>query len=220
VFSKTKSSLLILSLLTTYGYSGTTLAQTCYEKSPFLSALQEDYFNLDDTITLDKKQTAQLSTFFKKLDGNWHGSSVESQCKGPDRAPRIELSHAEIEAELTAHSDGNLTLSTDIDLTEKNIIRHQTLEILKDLALFDLTFESKNHVLFSERHRLATKFNSNQNITNVANLSSDPTVIKRSRHIETLYDIELRSSQLIFKRAYYSNGVFVGDEVWTLKKGR
>ncbi len=220
MLSKIKSHVHVFMVISTTVFSSAIAAQTCYEPSPFLSSAEDEYFNLDNTIQLTQQHTQLLTTFFKKMEGEWSGTSVETQCKGPDRAPRVETSHAEVHTVLTASSDGNLTLSTDLDLTEKNITRHQVIDILKGLSLFHIEFKSANHLIFSERHRLATKFNSNQNISNVANLSTEETIIKRSRHIETIFDIKLMASQLIFKRAYYSNGVYVGDEVWTVKKGR
>lgn len=124
------------------------------------------------------------------------GESSYSECKGPDRAPRKESKTFTVASTFKLDSNNNLSISANKSYSN-NITKHEVLSLLGNLRIFDLELSNNNNLVFSER---ALRKNVN----------------KSSRLVETIYEITLNSKSLIFVRSYYSNGVFVAEEKWSM----
>lgn len=189
-------NLIITILLSMLLYTNNVAATKCYEKSPNLISLKDKYYNLETIKILTAEEKTKLNTLFDKIEGEWKGDLIHIECKGPDSAPRRRSKTASIESIIKLKSNNNVTFSANKSYTN-NVTRNEILTLLGDLRIFELEFLNMNSIVFSERGR-------KKNVT------------KGSRLTETIYKITLNHDSLIFVRSYYSYGVFVAEEKWSM----
>jgi|GEM_PF-1651587 len=190
-------------------YANNVIAMNCYEKSPNLINLHDGYYNMEDAKTLSDKDKAMLNDLFRNIEGKWKGESINTECKGPDRAPRKEYKNSTIDVDMRLNSDGNLRIIAEMYYPKEKIIKHKTLSLLDDLNIFEFKASGDNGLVFSERQRRA-------NVNKTSRLTAN--VNKTSRLTETIYEIKLNLKSLLFARYYYVNGVFVGAEKWSMTR--
>lgn len=195
MYTTLKISLIASILLSTLIFSNDIVAKDCYEKSPNLISLKDKYYDIDVIKKLSDDDKTKLNTLFDKIEGKWKGESSYSECKGPDRAPKIVSKSFTIESSIKLDSNSNLIISAKKSYSN-NVTKREVITLLGNLRIFELKL-SKNTLIFSERARLRN-------------------VNKSSRMVETIYEITLNSNSLIFIRSYYSNGVFVAEEKWSM----
>ena len=189
-------NLIITILLSMLFYTNNVAASKCYEKSPNLINLKDKYYNVEAVKILTAEEKTKLNNLFDKIEGKWKGDLILIECKGPDRAPRRRSKTASIESIIKLKSNNNVTISAIKSYTN-NVTKTETLTLLGNLRIFELDFLNKNSVIFSERGRRKN-------------------VNKGSRLTETIYKVTLKHDSLIFVRSYYSYGVFVAEEKWSM----
>jgi hypothetical protein len=187
-------SLLVFSVLS---YSQAVAARDCYVKSPNLEKLQDEYFNLETNTVITDEDKAAMEKIFKIIDGKLEGESKSTECKGPDRAPRKEYSSSVMTADARLTSDSDLAISATKNYTQNKMIRHENLILPGNMRIFEIEILNDNGVTLSERSR---RMNAND----------------ASRLVETIYEIIIDENSVTLTRSYYTNGVFVGDEVWSM----
>lgn len=184
---------LIISMLV---YVNSVTAKDCYEKSPNLITKKDEYYNLDATKTLSNEEKDKLDNLFRSIEGKWKGESVEIECKGPDRAPVKKYKNSTIATNIRLNSNSSLKIKADAHYVQEKVTRLKNLNLLGDSHIFELEFTNNNNVIFSERYRISLP--------------------KNSRLVETIYDIKLNRNSLLILRSYYTNGVYTGEEKWSM----
>lgn len=232
----TKSIVTIL-LLSTAAFANLAAAEDCYAPSPNLIEAESDYYNLDNTSTLSPGEKQRVNSLFRTLAGKWKGKATLTECSGPDSAPRINTRHAVLTLKANLTSNGSLNLSADKDYQEERVNRPENLALLSNTPLFEYEFINDTHFVFFERLRKMNIGSGKVIIPKNAASSNTQTVLnktgaindavyqvknvkknKTSRITETRYDVKLTANRFIFARAYYTNGVYTGEEQWTLSR--
>lgn len=177
-------------------YTNAVTAMECYEKSPNLIILKDKYFDIDSVKTLSDEEKSKLNSLFDRIQGEWKGESTYTECTGPDRDPRKKSTNATITVKIKSNSNDNLLMVAKKSYIN-NTTKYDGLELLGDLRIFEFNFLNDNSLVFSER---AIKKNNNGS----------------NRNIETIYKIIFNRKSLIVVRSYYSNGVFIAEEKWSM----
>ena len=196
MYKITKLKLIVSLILSLLIYASNVAAKDCYEKSPNLIAKQDADYNLEAIKTLSDDEKDKLTNIYRNIEGTWKGESVEIDCRGPDRNPVKKYKNSTVVTDIKLNSDGNLKIRADTYYIEDKVTRLKNLKLLGDSNIYELEFISDNNFFFSERYR-----------------RSDP---KFSRLVETIYEIKLNRNSLLILRSYYTNGVYTGEERWTL----
>jgi len=196
MYKKYNISLIVTILFSLLIHTNNAIAKDCYEKSPNLINLKEKYYDIDTVKNLSDIEKTKLNNLFNRIKGEWEGESTYTECSGPDSAPRKKSVHASISVKIKSNSNDNLLMVAKKSYLN-NIIKYDGLELLGDLRIFEFNFLSDNNLVFSER---ALKKNNNGS----------------TRNIETIYEITLDGKSLIIVRNYYTNGVFVAEDKWSV----
>lgn len=196
MYKKYNISLITIIIFSTSFFTNNVSAMNCYEKSPNLITLKDKYYNIDTAKIISYSETTKLNNLFDKIIGKWEGKSIFTECTGPDRAPRKKTTTASIIVKIKSNSNDNLLMVAKKSYPN-NVIRYDGLELLGDLRIFEFNFLTDNNVIFSER---AIKKNEN----------------KSSRYIETIYEIKFVRKSLTLVRSYYTSGVLVSEEKWSM----
>ncbi len=231
----------MLTLLSPFAYANDV---ACYAPSPNLAAFGDTYYDLENTSELSDEAQNRINAFFKTLAGQWKGDGRTIECRGPDRAPRVQ-SH---DSTLTAHAHLNNMTSLSIDAKihdiDRGIKQSEALSLLGNAAIFNVEFAEDNHLVFSEKYRrlnkavtkvdpkattgtlrsIINKITGNENTegSTFEDSTADSKKIKApetrrfSRITETIYDVILENNVLTFSRSYYTNGVLTGADLWQL----
>jgi len=217
-------------LLSNLAYANTS---TCYAPSPNLSALGDDYYDLERNHDLSNDEQGQINAFFNAMAGKWKGDAHYTECRGPDRAPIIKSGNAAISSNIQLSAETVLSIVTKKHDVEQRIKKSEHLSLLGGTPVFSLSFESDSHLIFSEKFRrlnkpvekpepvkkpsvlrkILNKITGRQNTS-----TSPPAKPKFSRISETIYDIQFVNGLLLISRSYYTNGVFTGGEQWQLSR--
>lgn len=224
-------------LLGTIFFASHASATDCYALSPNLVDAEDKYYDLENTNTLSAKEKKSVNNFFRNLTGKWKGKATLTECSGPDSAPRIKTRHAVLTLKANLASNGSLSLSADKDYQKERVSRPENLALLSNAPLFEYEFINDNHFVFFERLRRMNIGSGKVVIPKNAASSNTQTVLnktsvindavyqvpkvkknKTSRITETRYDVNLTAGRFIFTRAYYTNGVYTGEEQWTLRR--
>lgn len=213
-------------------FSNSAVAKSCYEQSPNVANADDDYYNLDDTVKLSNDESNQLKTFFKRIRGNWKGEIVYSECRGPDRAPRIITKRATVTAKATLPSSQQVAINAQKHYTEARVKKPENFSLFNIKNIYAVAFPENNTLVFSERYRRTnsyvptTKTASNKptikqakKYKNAAEISAKTQLVKNrtSRITETIYEVTLNANSLTLLKSYYTNGVYTGEEKWLMR---
>jgi len=173
-------------------------AKECYEKSPNLVQLKDDYFKFTPNIKISDKDRVLLNELYKNIKGQWKGSILHTACKGPDKAPTKTLK--EVDATVEFYTTNNyLVINSKRFKDDRSIGKQRKLRLLGDEGLFNFKFINNNSLVFTE-------------ILFKKNATSG------TRLLESLYELELNGDKITFTIVDYVNGVFVFDEKWSLTR--
>lgn len=196
MYIKSNISLIITLLLSMFIYTTNVTAMDCYEKSPNFISLKDKYYDVETVKVLSDIEKIKLENLFDNIKGKWEGESTYTDCTGPDRAPRKKIKKAAIDVKIKSNSNDSLLIVAKKSYPN-NITKYDGLELLGDIRIFEFNFLNDNNLFFSER---AFKKNDNGS----------------SRHTETIYKITFKRKSLILVRNYYSNGVLVAEDKWSV----
>lgn len=212
-------------------FSQQALATDCYEQSP---NFDDQYYNLEDKATLSYDEKNALRQFLNSIRGRWAGQMQYIECRGPDSAPRIITKTATLTTKNKFSNNGSISAQAEKTYTEERIKKLETLNLMGNNNVFNFAIEPGSQVTFSEKYRRQNNVqpkidktkpsSNNQTIIDKTSNTSRQVITtyqkekkkKTSRITETIYDMTLNGSQLIISRAYYTNGVYTGQEIWRL----
>jgi hypothetical protein len=224
-------------LLSTFVFTNEVAASECYAPSPNLEKLGDKYYDFDDIKTFSDEEKDKLSRLFYNLSGKWKGKSIIVDCFGPDSAPEKKLKNAIIKTENQKNANGSLTINLNQKILEDRVNHSEVVTLLDPTNIFEFEFLSDNHLIFSEKYRRANyakKVTANAASSNtetiidktssdtktVINTSTQPSKKvnnRSSRLIEIINEITLDNGTFTLIRSYYTNGVYTGEEAWSLQ---
>ena len=223
-------------LLSAFGFTSNVIAKECYEPSPNLIDLNDEYYNLEETVELTNKQKKALNQFFRKTIGKWKGTSQHIECRGPDRAPRKIVKNAKVSAKIKLASRTQLSIDANKNYTEERIKKSGNFTLFNVHNTYSLEFPRNNTLVLSEKYRRANNYQADPKNTAAKNKKTkqvkqakkykspvekarktQKTNSRTSRITETIYEISSSAHTLILTRFYYTSGVYIGEETWTMR---
>lgn len=232
----------VLTLLSNFAYAHDV---ACYQPSPNLRHLGAAYYDLEKTSDLSQEEKNRIHAFFNAISGNWKGDARTIDCRGPDSASQIKMREAAVSAHIHLDSIASLSIDANKHFIEDSVKQSEHLALLGHSPFFGLEFDDA--LIFSEKYRRLNQpiqktipnpvqkpkqsnseepsSNLNTIINKITGNEKDeetstkkPAAKKLSRMTETIYNIYLENGLLIISRAYYTNGVFTGTEIWRLSR--
>lgn len=219
-------------LISTFMFSHSAIAKSCYEPSPNLTTQNDEYYNFDKVVELSNEDSKQLKALLKDLNRAWKGTSVQIECIGPDQAPEQLVKNIEIKAKTSLASNTRLTVFADKNNITDRISSADNFTLPNLENTFFLKFKGNNTLVFSEKYRIAnTKPQVKKEVARstlstlvdklknkiVTQKKKKPIKRSSSRLIETIYEIEINNSSLMLLRSFYTNGVFTSEEKWLMQ---
>lgn len=177
--------------------SNAAFAENCYDQSPNFVSLGDDYFNLESQKKLSTEDSDKLNELLRTIQGKWVGNVVISDCKGSNKAPRKVEKTASVKVDILVQSI--LKISAEMIFNDNGASKLRSYKLLENKELFNYEFKNDTYFIYST-------------IVRTRNGK------KGSRLVENIYKINFENGNLNFTVLLYMNGVFVGDEVWTLRE--
>lgn len=205
MYQKIKSIFGSLLMTTLLAFTHHAAASECYDASPNLTSLGDQYYDFDQFKTFSNDEQDQLNAFFKRLSGKWEGHSIIIDCFGPDTDPEKKVKNATIKAKNKAHQKNSLQIKYTQRIIEDRVNKSELMTLLDNNSVFEFTFLSDNHLAFSEKYRKGNYVKGKKKKS------------YRNRLVETIYEVKLNGDVFTLFRSYYSNGVYTGEEKWTLR---
>jgi hypothetical protein len=176
-------------------------ALSCYEKSSSFAKLGDDYFNLDNNLTVNSKDRKAAASIVKNLRGKWQGTIVETECKGPDREPEEKIKNVKLKATFLSSSNDLIRADLQKKYIEDGRSENDKFLLINKDAIFDFNV-SGNVIKATEKQRRRL-------------VETDA-----SRLVEITSSITVKGDSAIIELTHYSNGVYVFHQLFKLKKGR
>lgn len=216
---KTPKILFALLLFSLTPFVNSAFASECYDQSPNLATLDTQYYEFDAIKTFSRSEQRQLKQLFKRLSGNWQGQAVQIDCFGPDNASEKRYKNATIKAKNKTFSNGQLEIRHTKRVIEDRVNTSEIMTLLDTTNVYTFEFLSDNHITFSEKYRRGNaSIANNKKVTKKQVAKKKDSDKKRygSRLIEIIYDLELNHGAFTLLRTFYTNGVYTGEEKWTM----
>lgn len=173
--------------------SNTALAAApgCYALSPHFDEFGDEYFDIEHDFKISPSEEKALKKYLKSLKGTWEGKSIETNCTGPDRAPKREVTKFTTSANIAISNRAEIRFSVKKKVLGSRTMKSDIIDLLVENAVFRL--ENQNGVLsVAEKSRIPNRF---------------------AEYIST---IERKGEKLHIELLLYINGVFVHSQVHTL----
>lgn len=172
-------------------------AAGCFEPSPNLTALGDEYYDLDKEITLANDDKDLIEAVFESIHGHWKGNGVHIECFGTENAPEVRTDDIKITVKTELSQPLNLVLNVEVNYINDGITQGDRINLIGTTPLYAFESVDTNHITFYEKYRTASGSN-------------------RSRLVENFYDIKLNGNNLHFTKIYYINGIYVAKDDWLL----
>ena len=211
-----------LIFLSTILLSKSVIAASCYDPSPNLADQADEYYNLEEAITLSNEEQNQIKALFEQLRGNWTGQGTHSECYGPDSAPDERINQVKLKLKTESNNALHIAFNTEIKNTDNGITRQERMDLIGPNPIFSFEAIADNHIVFSEKYRTATgvlKQNKKPSTSEKNNTPSEVEKQKKKRFtrlVENVYEIKLMENQFHFIKYYYINGIYVAKDDWLL----
>lgn len=188
----------ILFLLSLFIISTNAVAVDCFEKSPSLVSLGDDYYGVATSREITAKDKEELKSFYRALSGKWEGRAIFTDCKGSEKAPRKKIKNAKASMEIAGQD--KLKISARMYFEDSDKVKQRTDKLLRNEQVLSFKFVNSRHLEYAELMR----------VTNV---------VVGARLVETVYTINIENEDMLtFSLLYYVNGVFIGDEKWSMTR--
>jgi len=118
-------------------------------------------------------------------------------------------------------------------IKEKRVKRSEKLDIPNLANTYHLSFAKNGALIFSERYRRSNALNVKPEdpkpssntvsiIDKIIDIDASPAPAKptkklSSRLVETIYEVHRDGNTLTITRSFYTNGVYVAEEKWSLQ---
>lgn len=189
--------------------SSMSFATGCYVESPNLEALGDDYYNLDLGQQLSRAEKKQAQQLFNALNGDWKGSSIQTDCRGPDSNPREVIKEYEATIEVRSHSD-SVELKLARRDVEQRVTRNDRATLYEANELYAIEFTKDGTVIISNKARQPIQLKqaapNNRNSAEYRSLKKRITELEKELNnanntAEDTFNIKQRISQLTNKLA-------------------
>jgi hypothetical protein len=200
-------------LLSSYLFTNHALASECYEQSPNLINLGDEYYDFDNIKVFSNDEKEKLNHLFTQLSGKWEGKSKIVDCYGPDNDAEKKVKAAIIKTETQRSSSGSLTMNVKQKIIEDRTNNTEVLTLLDPTNTFQFQFLSDTHLIFSEKYRRGSIIKKDTKDKDKDKIQK----LRSSRLIENIYELSLDGGSFTLLRSYYTNGVYTGGEEWTLQ---
>lgn len=234
LFTSSKISITIALLLSLFAFNSNVAAEACDAPSPNLISSSDEYYDFDKVKTFSNEEKDKLNRLFKRLSGKWQGKSIIVDCFGTGNSSKKQLKNAIINIDNQPDSTGSLTIKLNQKMIEDRINTSEVWTLLVPNNTFYLSFLTDNHLTFSEKYRrknfskkVAANIASsntvsiinknNLNITTSSNTPKPKQTKTSTRLIEIIYELTLDNGVFTLLRSYYTNGVYTGEEKWSLR---
>lgn len=173
--------------------STTTFATVpaCYAPSPHWDELGDEYFNLDHTFKIGNQQKKALKKLLEPFRGKWEGTLIETNCAGPDRAPKREVLKSNTSVTINVSTKPVITISLKKKAPGSRTTRSDVIDLLVENVLFRFKNE-RSGLSAAEKSR------------------------NRNRFAEYISTIKRDGERLHIGVLLYIHGVFVHSQVMTL----
>ncbi len=202
--------------------SKSVIAASCYDPSPNLVDQGDEYYNLEEAITLSNDAQNQIKSLFEQLRGNWIGQGTHSECYGSDSAPDERINQVKLKLKTESNNALHIVFNTEIKNIDNGITRQERINLIGKNPIFSFETMTDNHIVFSEKYRTSTgvlKQNKKPSTTEKNSTPSENEKQKKKRFtrlVENVYEIKLINNRLLFIKYYYINGVYVAKDDWLL----
>lgn len=201
-------SLLLLS------HAPVSSAVNCYEQSPTLIELGEDYWNVNAPLDISGDEAGLA--WLADLKGKWEGEMTFRDCLGSASNPRVNLSHYSVKAELGETSEALFSARFEAFDKEQRTTRSQRVDYLLKNNIYTLSSRGTS-LTANERQRrvFVAKPASNTNYQNrMLTLKDKNASLFQERFVE----ISLQDGLLTVKVIQYHNGVYAFTQILTLTR--
>ncbi len=183
--------------------SKSVIAASCYDPSPNLGDQGDEYYNLEEAITLSNDAQNQIKSLFEQLRGRWSGQGTHMECFGPDSAPEERISNIKLNLKTESNDSLHIAFNTEIKNSDNGVTTSERIDLIGQNPIFSFDAVANNHIIFSEKYRSAS---------GVAKKDKK----RFTRLIENIYEIKLMNNQLHFSKHLYLNGTYVAKDDWLL----
>jgi hypothetical protein len=160
----------------------------------------DDYYNLDDNISLLKQEKVILAEFSERLIGYWQGELEQIECKGSIKKPMKVIDSSYAKLEIKEHTIDHLKMKADLDFRNQNKKTFYLRPFFERRYIQSYTFNGPDILILTEK----SYQHSWQHGGNVL--------------IETIYKIIISDETLQLDIITYSNGFFSTEERWSLTR--
>lgn len=202
--------------------SSIATAATCYDPSPNLANQGDEYYNLEEPITLSNAEQDQIQSLFEQLRGNWNGQGTHLECLGPDSAPEERLNNVKLSLKTESNNSQHIAFNAEIKNLGNRVTRQEKIDLIGQTPIFAFESIANNHIVFSEKYRTASgvvkqnKKPLTSEKTSTASGTEKKNKKRFTRLIENVYEINLTGNNLHFIKYYYINGIYVAKDDWLL----
>jgi len=179
-----------------------SFSKECFEKSQRLIELKNDYYGLEPNGKISIKDRKLLNEFYSNIKGEWKGVIQYKICEGRERSPKLTLKKANATVEIKMATN-YLLIKLKKSRNDYNI-GSEKLKLLGDKGLLYFKFKSKNNLVFSE-------------IIRKRNVNGGSRQMEQNYKFEFIKDGYKKKEDILnFSISHYLNGVFIGDEKWSM----
>jgi len=160
----------------------------------------DGYYDIQEHITLDKREKAILDNFSKRLVGDWRGELVQIECKGNIKQPEKFVDSSYADVEIKEHSKNRLKMKAELDFRKQNKKTLYFKPFLDRRYLQSYLFNGPDIAIIVEKHyQHSHRYGGNT-------------------LIETIYKFILNKEQLQLDIITLNNGYFSTEQRWSLTK--
>ncbi len=141
----------IAMLLSTLLVSNVGFAASCYEKSPNLALLGDEYYELDKVASLTPKEKKKLDALLKKLVGQWKGKGSTFQCIGSEADPAIENRPFTLTARTSTNASNELHIEIEKYFPKEKMRVNEYLFFLGDRNSYQSVSITAGKIIIKER---------------------------------------------------------------------
>lgn len=168
----------------------------CYEESRLFLAQGDEYFDIDKTVTLTRKEKKSLRSLSESVKGEWKGSATFTDCRGPQRSMKPKSQHFTIKSKVERGSGQIIRLRMDKKSNRKSV--------LETINFFD-------EKLMSAYTEVGSSYQTNEKFRT-------RSIPNQARLIERSTTFEKKGKTLKISIKSYINGSFANLQTIELKK--
>ena len=176
-------------------------AAFCYEQSPAHASQGDEYYDIDVTPPLSRRDKDKLTDLFKTIQGRWTGSGKKFTCEGPERRPKEIHRKYKAAVDIAAATNFELRIRSEKEFVEEKTKKSDVTDLLKKNSHYHIVSLTKTGMSAIEKHRRAAgRYGSS--------------------FWEIITDIKVRNNKLRIRTTRHLNGYLASEETNELIRGR